>query len=224
MRKLWIFAGMAAITLCLSSTGQAQQISGSYIETRSADIYTGPCFANGEVGLVGDQAILAWKVDKGQWNGTKLDGLSVVGVVRASGTLGDPFENPLPAKSVLIVDQNGTAEQQKALVSFAHEMGGNLLKNAVSVQVAPIDIEVGHGGMHDANASVRAGNLAEIRTRSISSKDHFCGNEETFYPPLTDTAHSMPAVALLDQYSGPGLGVSWMLRDKRSAFVGSFSR
>jgi hypothetical protein len=41
---------------------------------------------------------------------------------------------------------------------------------------------------------------------------------------LTETAHSMPAVALTDSYSGPGLGVSWDLHGKRSAFVGTFAR
>ena len=33
---------------------------------------------------------------------------------------------------------------------------------------------------------------------------------------------SMPAVALTDQYSGSGLGNTWTLHDKRSAFVGTF--
>jgi hypothetical protein len=34
----------------------------------------------------------------------------------------------------------------------------------------------------------------------------------------------MPAVAELDHYSGPGLGVSWTSHGKRSAFVGTFAR
>ncbi|HEY6333002.1 MAG TPA: DUF1326 domain-containing protein [Blastocatellia bacterium] len=224
MKRLWIFAAAAAVTFCFSSIGNAQHVSGDYIETRTADVYTGPCFANSEVNLVGNEAILAWKINKGDWNGAKLDGLSVVAVVHASGTLGDPFENPLPAKSVLIVDQKGTPEQQKALMSFAQAMGGDLLKNAVSVQVAPIDMEVSGSGMHHSGAWVRAGSLAEIKTRSINEKDHLCGNEESYYPPLAETSHSMPAVALVDKYDGPSLGVSWDQRDKRSAFVGSFER
>jgi hypothetical protein len=180
------------------------------------------------VNLVGNEAILVWKINKGDWNGAKLDGLSVVGVVHASGTLGDPFENPLPAKSVLIVDQNGTPEQQEALVSFAQEMGGDLLKDAISVQIAPISVEVtadsSGSGMHYMSAWVHAGTLAEIKTRPINGKDHLCGNEESYYPPLAETSHSMPAVALVDKYDGPSLGVSWDQRDKRSAFIGSFER
>jgi len=32
----------------------------------------------------------------------------------------------------------------------------------------------------------------------------------------------MAAVAMTDSYSGKGLGTTWTLHDKRSAFVGSF--
>ena len=63
-----------------------------------------------------------------------------------------------------------------------------------------------------------------IETRMIGKKDHLCGNEEVYYQPLVTMNHAMPAVAELDQYQGPGLGVRWTVHDKRSAFVGSFSR
>src|SRR5215208_7298199 len=98
MRRFMFVASVVLSVLTLSGAGQAQQISGDYIETRSADVWTGPCVANGEVNLAGDQAILAWRVTKGDWNGVALDGLSVVGVVKAGATLGDPYTNPYPAK------------------------------------------------------------------------------------------------------------------------------
>jgi hypothetical protein len=223
MRRLFLLAAASAVLFGLATTGNAQQIYGDYIESRSADVWTGPCFANAEVGLVGNQAIMAWRVTKGEWNGECLDGLSVVGVVKAGATLGDPFSNPYPAKAVIIVDQRATADQQKALLSFAQQMGGKLLSEAVRVEVAPISMEIRHDGGHYGRAVLHAGNLAGIETRSLSDKDHFCGNEETYYPPLVETSHAMPAVALLDEYNGPGLGVSWTTRDKRSAFVGSFA-
>ena len=99
MRKVLATAAMAAICL-LTTSALAQQIKGEYIETRSADIYTGQCFANGEMGLAGDQAIVAWHVKKGSWDGVSLAGLSVVGAVKANATLGDPYGKPYPAKSV----------------------------------------------------------------------------------------------------------------------------
>jgi hypothetical protein len=79
-------------------------------------------------------------------------------------------------------------------------------------------------GAHPTRASFHATGLASIETRAIGDQDHLCGNEYTFYPPLTDTEHAIPAVALRDEYRGPGLGVSWSSQEKRSAFVGSFAR
>src|SRR5262249_34642954 len=224
MRKLMFLAALAMIVTALGSTGKAQGITGDYIETRSADVWTGACVANGELNLTGDQAILAWRINKGEWKGVPLAGLSVVAVVKASATLGDEFNNPYPAKAVMIVDEKACDEQQKALVEFAQSMAGELVKNVVRVEVAPIKVEVsGHDG-HYGNTAVRAGKLAGIQTRSISGKDHLCGNEEVYYQPLAEMTHSMPAVAELDQFDGAGLGVSWTVHGKRSAFVGTFAR
>lgn len=212
---------LLAIVLLASTFAAAQQIRGDYIETRSADVYTGQCFANGEVNLVGNEAILAWRIESGRWNNVSLDGLTVAAAVRANGTLGDPYENPYPAHAVLIVDDQATAEQRAALVAFAQHMGGELLQNVKQVIAAPIELAVNRDS-HGA-ALLRAGSFAVIQTRGINDKDHLCGNEVTFYPPLAPVAHSMPAVALTDSYHGPGLGVDWESHGKRSAFVGTFA-
>jgi hypothetical protein len=212
---------VACLVCFFSSFIVAQEIRGDYLETRSADVYTGQCFANGEVNLVGNEAIIAWHVQTGKFDGVPLQGLTVAAAVRANGTLGDPYESPYPAKAVLLVDDQASAQQQLALVHFAKHMGGELLKNIV--QVIPTQMELAVSAEHHGAAMLRAGKFATIQTRGIGGKDHLCGNEMTFYPPLTDTTHSMPAVALTDSYSGPGLDVSWDLHGKRSAFVGTFA-
>ena len=213
---------LALLVLSLSVRAAAQQIRGDYLETRSADVYTGQCFANGEVNLVGNDAILAWRVQSGGWDGVPLAGLTVAAAVRAKGTLGDPYENPYPAKAVLLVDDQASPQQRAALVNFAKHMGGKLLNNVE--QIIPVQMELAMNAEHHGAAMLRAGKLATVQTRSIGDKDHLCGNEETYYPPLTQMTHSMPAVALTDSYSGPGLGTSWELHGKRSAFVGTFAR
>ena len=213
---------LVCLLACLSISMAAQEIRGDYLETRSADVYTGQCFANGEVNLVGKEAILAWHVQSGSWDGISLQGLTIAAAVRANGTLGDPYENPYPAKAVLLVDDQATVPQQRALVNFAKRMGGELLNNVE--QVIPTQMELVVNAEHHGAAMLRAGRFATVETRSIGGQDHLCGNEVTFYPPLTELAHSMPAVALTDTYNGPGLGVSWDLHGKRSAFVGTFSR
>jgi hypothetical protein len=216
----WLLTSVAVVALAASLP--AEQIRGDYVETRSADVYTGQCFANGEVNLVGNEAILAWHVRSGGWHGVPLEGLTVAAAVRANGTLGDPYENPYPARSVLIVDSAASAQQRAALVAFARQMGGELLGHVEQVLAAPMELVVRHEkhGM----AWLRAGEFALVQTRGINDTDHICGNEITFYPPLTEVANSMPAVALTDAYHGPGLGVDWESHGKRSAFVGTFAR
>jgi len=206
----------------LSTLVAAQQIRGDYIETRSADVYTGQCFANGEVNLAGKEAILAWHVQSGSWDGVALDGLTVAAAVRAQATLGDPYGNPYPAQSVLLVDDQANPQQQAALASFARHMGGELLANVDQTVAAPMEMVVNHE--RHGVALLRAGRFATVQTRSLGDKDHVCGNESTFYPPLTPVAHSMPAVAVTDAYRGPGLGESWDSHGRRSAFVGTFVR
>jgi hypothetical protein len=213
---------VCTVLLLLSVSAAAQQIRGDYLETRSADVYTGQCFANGEVNLVGNEAILAWHVRNGNWDGVPLDGLTVAAAIRAQGTLGDPYENPYPVKAVLLVDDQASESQRAALINFARHMGGGLLKDIA--QVVPVPMELAVSTEHHGVALLRAGQFATVQTRSIGDQDHLCGNEVTFYPPLTQLAHSMPAVALTDSYRGPGLGVSWDLHGKRSAFVGMFAR
>jgi hypothetical protein len=221
MRRIFIVT-IAISLLSLAATAHAQKISGDYIETRNADVWASACVANSEINLAGDQAILAWRVDKGMWNGVSLDGLGVVGVVKAAATLGDSYNNPYPAKAVMIVDAKADAAQQKALMGLVQEMTGELLRNVEEVRIAPIDVRVSHVG-HNAHTSVRAGDLVAIDTRPVSEQDHMCGNEGIYYSPLTKLSHSMPAVAELDKYDGPALGVIWTLHGKRSAFVGSFA-
>ncbi len=211
------------LLLSLSGGVYAAEIDGDYIETRSADVYTGPCFANGEVGLLGNQAILAWRIRQGDWQGVSLDGLSVIGIVKAGATLGDVYNNPYPAKSVVLVDSRATAEQKAALLEFARSKGGRLLENVVQVEAVPISLRIGMGEEH-GSAVLTAGEFVTVRTRSLSHKDHFCGNEVTYYPPLTDhLSHSMPVFALANDYTGPALGTQWRLRNHRSAFLGTFN-
>jgi hypothetical protein len=70
------FLLVVGLVFC-GTTASAAQISGEYIEARTCDVYTGPCFANGEMGLSGREAVMAWRVEEGTWNGVELGGLSV---------------------------------------------------------------------------------------------------------------------------------------------------
>ena len=219
MRKAALFA---ATLLFFALSLQAQQIRGDYIESRSTDVYVAQCFANGEVGLTGNFALMAWHVQEGSWDGVQLDGLTVAAAVRARATLGDPYGDPYPAEAVLMVDDAASTAQRQALIALAQHEGGKLLENVARVEYVPVVLEVPQDP-HEGHAVLRAGHLATIATRPLNHHDHICGNESDFYPPLASVQNATSAVALTDEFRGDGLGSQWSMHGKRSAYIASFS-
>lgn len=221
--RLTTVLAMALMVLASGSAMAATQIEGQYLETRSNDVYTGPCVANGEMGLSGEEATLAWTVTKGSWDDVDLSGLSVVAIVRGSATLGCDYYDSLPAKAVLIVDEAADAEQQKALVAFVRSETGELTDDIVEVKCAPITVD-GETCGKSGCASLKAGDLVEISTRCLGDGDHLCGNEEAFFPPLTESVSAIPAYTMVSSFTAKELGRTWMIADARSAYVGTFAR
>jgi hypothetical protein len=211
-----------ALALSIAGLGVAGDIHGQYVEARTADIYTGPCFANSEVELTGNLAVLGWKIDRGSWQGVSLEGLSVMGVVRSDNTLGD-YMHPdvVNARAVIIVDERATPEQRIALGQFAKQMGGDLLANVVRTDARPITFT--SGDMHSRQAKMVAGELAKVETRALAETDKICHNEEVWYQPLTQLEHAMAAYAVDQSYQGKGLNTTWSYPGKRSAYVGTFA-
>ena len=79
--KMTFVALITTLTAASALAVSQPAITGDYLEVRSCDIFTGPCFANAEMGLTGKEAIMVWSVKEGSWQGTALDGLSVIAVV-----------------------------------------------------------------------------------------------------------------------------------------------
>ncbi len=208
---------------CVAAKLPTNHVRGEYLEARTADVYTGPCFANGEVGQTGKLAVMGWHISKGSFDGVELDGLSVVGVVRAKDTIGDFELTSNPAKAVIIVDEKASPEQQIALKSFAREMAGALLSDVVRTDVQPIQFTLQGGNVHARVASLVAGDEAKISTRALVDADQVCHNEGVWYQPLVKLEHAMPAYTTGNSYGGNSLGETWSYPEKRGSFVGTFN-
>jgi hypothetical protein len=217
MQRTVALAAVALVVLAgpLSAAG----ITGKYIEARTCDVWTGPCFANAEMNLSGKHAILGWLVEKGTLGDARLDGLGVVAVVAASDTLG--LAQTGPAKAVLIVDSRANAVQRDALVRLAQKQGGDLVKNVVAVQSARIALDV--GGCEEGGCGKLVAGPARIETRCLDEKhDKVCGNESAFYPPLAQGVHVRPALAVEHIFTGQGVNETWNDAGRRGAYLGSF--
>ena len=212
----------SVLLLVSAKTTVAGTITGEYLEARTCDVYTGPCFANAEMGLAGKEAVLAWKIEKGTWKDVSIDGLGVALVVKAEGTLGCDGVFPMkPGKTaaVIIVDEEATTEQRDALVAFVKSNAKDLTKNVLKVVSAPIKLENDH---LEGTGVFSAGKLAAIETRKMKKNDCVCTNELIYYQPLTKVENFSPAYTLRQSYQGDSLNGKWTNNNTRSAFLATF--
>jgi hypothetical protein len=123
----------------------------------------------------------------------------------------------------MIVDAKASSEQQSALIDMARTKSGGLIHDIVSVHALPIESDMGACAKSGC-ARVKAGNLVEVATRCLGGKDHLCGNEENYYPPLTQVNGAMAAFTELSSFQGEGLDVTWTTSGMRSAYLAQFNR
>ena len=223
MRSFGLLFGCLA-TLGGVSTVVAAEISGEYLEARTCDVYTGPCFANGEVGSAGKEAVMAWKIDAGKWADEDLSGLGVALVIKGNDTLGFGGRfNVKPDKivAVIVVDERASAGQKAALVKFVTDSVPHLTKDVVKVESAAMTLTNDH---LSGKGVFSAGKIAKIETRALVKGDCVCSNEIEFYPPLSKIDNAHPAYTLNMTFDGKGLDQTWSSVNKRSAFMGTFER
>jgi hypothetical protein len=207
--------GAAAAPLLAGGRGT---VSGTYVEARTAEVFTGGCIMNSEAETVGKQAVLAWKVDRGTFNGIAIDGLSVVAAISGDRNLGMTEmggEKPI-VRSALLVDARANAAQRIALVAMVSELSKGLVGTIVQVTAAPIDF-VDHG----SEIQVTAGPAA-LDVNKHMTHDPTCGAMQWFHP-LASVDDATIGVAAEHVFTGSALGTKWSDPNKRSAFFGTFS-
>ena len=153
MKRAIIAAALIGVAASPILAGGRNTVSGAYVEARTAEVFTGGCIMNSEAETVGKQAVLAWKVDRGSFNGISIDGLSVVAALSGDRNLGmTEMGGEKPAvRTAMFVDQRANAAQQIALVAMANELSKGLV--GTIVQVTPTAIQfTDHGSEIDVSA------------------------------------------------------------------------
>ena len=209
------------VALLLFSGGIARsEISGQYLETRTCQVYTGPCFANAEVGLAGKEAVMAWNIQAGTHNGVDLSGLKVILALHSADTLG--FQGIAGAgevKSVILVDDTAKGPRREALIDFAKAHSGKAGEGIVRIDDVPITMSLDE---YELNGKLSAGKVVELETRRARKDDCICSNESAYYPPLTELANFAPGVTTVGEFKGRGLGSQWSTPGSRSAYMATF--
>jgi hypothetical protein len=197
------------------------ELSGHYIEARTCQVYTGPCFANGEVGLAGKDAVMAWNIQKGDHDGINLGGLSVVVLLRADRTLGfQGIKDAKTLRSTIIVDQRADSRQRRALIDFAKRNTGQAADTVARVSYAPIEMSLDTATL---SGRLLAGKSVELTTRKARKGDCICSNESAYYPPLATVENFAPGVTITGNVKARGLGTTWSIPQSRTAYMATFT-
>src|SRR5205814_5434734 len=134
MRRFWYVAVMVLTLAVLcgaalsNSRAEANNLRGDYVEARTASVFAGACHYNGELTTTGRDALLAWNVAAGSWDGVNLAGVRALAVVSADANLSDTHA---ARRSELIVDSSATDAQAAALVKAFKGRYAGVLGQAV---------------------------------------------------------------------------------------------
>ena len=218
MKRAIIAAALVGLAVSPLLAGGKHTVSGAYVEARTAEVFTGGCIMNSEAETMGKQAVLAWKVDRGGFNGINIDGLSVVAAMSGDRNLGMTEmggEKP-SVRTAMFVDQRANAAQQIALVAMASELSKGLVGTIVQVTPTPIQF-ADHGG--EINVSAAQVSLAVSKHLT---HEPTCGAMQWFHP-FSSMDESEMGVTSQNLFTGSSLGTKWSDPNKRSAFFGTFS-
>ncbi len=218
MRKFW-FAVTAALVLMsaivFGSSAENVSIRGDYVEVRTASVFAGACHYNGEVTTTGRDALMAWKVTAGKWNGVDLAGVRAVAIVTSEVNLSD---NDAARRSEIIIDRNASHSQAVAMLDVLKNRYVGSLGKIVAVDIAPISFD--HTG---GSYTVSAGRLASINVQAMPN-DLCCKMPNlVWYSPLVPLGNRKVGYTRDAIYAGDSLGQSWERVGENSAFYGSFA-
>ena len=205
---------VAAGALVFSSQAENVHLRGDYVEVRTASVFAGACHYNGEVVTTGRDAMMAWNVTNGQWQGVDLSGVRALAIVSADVNLA---EDNAARTSEIIIDSNASRAQSVAMLNALKERYAAALGTVAAVRSAPIRFE-------------RNGRTYKVVTNEASMNVEAMPNDLcckmpnlVWYTPLVGLENRKVGYTSNALYSGKVVGEPWSRSGENSAFYGSFS-
>jgi len=205
---------VAVSALVFNSQAENVSLRGDYVEVRTASVFAGACHYNGEVVTTGRDAMMAWNVTSGKWQGVDLTGVRVMAVVSADANLG---ESNAARQSEIIIDSQASRTQALAIVNALKENYAASLGKVVAVHSAPITFE-------------RSGRTYAVVTSDAAINVEAMPNDLccrmpnlVWYKPLVGLENRKVGYTSKALYSGRVVGEPWSRSGENSAFYGTFS-
>jgi hypothetical protein len=217
MRRFWIVILLGVVgvgAVGLTSQAESSSVKGDYVEVRTASVFAGACHFNGEVTTTGREALMAWNVTSGKWNGVDLTGVRAIASVSADDNLSN-----LQAKrrAEVIVDKSATHAQAVAMIEGIKSRYSDALGEIVSVRTAPISFK--HEGKTYEVSSTEAAISVEAMPNDLCCRMP----NLVWYSPLVALSQRKVGYTVKALYSGQAVGDNWERAGENSAFYGNFA-
>jgi hypothetical protein len=190
-------------------------ITGDYVEARTASVFCGACHYNGELVTDGRDAILAWNISHGSWNGVDLTGVRTMAEIACDLNLSDLQAN---RTCEIVVDSSASNSQANAVADLIKKTGGVNLGKILSVHRATISFK--HDG---GNYEVSADGYADMAVQALPNNECCTQPHLVWYSPIMPIDHRKVGYTQAADYLGGTNGDSWQREDENSAFYGTFS-
>lgn len=214
MRGSFISAALAVMATA-GSAYAAPAVTGDYVESRSANVYVGACHHEGEIQTAGKNAVLAWNIKEGEYNGVDLAGVSAVAVVAADKSL---MLDDTKRTSALYVSDKATAEQRDAFVALLKEKAPKALGDLAGVKSAAITFDAS-----GATYRVNAAGIADMKIKKENGQ--LCCKQPYFVwgKPFIPVKDAKTGYCVGVNYKDTSLLKAWSATDQNNAFFGQFS-
>ena len=215
-RVLFVVMAMVAAVCGLIFSSHAENVSlrGDYVEVRTASVFAGACHYNGEVVTTGRDAMMAWNVTSGKWQGVDLAGVRAMAIVSSDANLSD---DDAARQSEVIIDAKASSVQSAAMLNALREKYAATLGKVVTVRTAAISFE------RNGRSYAVAADEATINVDAMPN-DLCCKMPNlVWYRPLVFLENRKVGYTAKAVYSGKHLGTPWSRSGENSAFYGNFS-
>ena len=217
MRRVLFAAAIMAVTICaLVFSSQAENVSlrGDYVEVRTASVFAGACHYNGEVVTTGRDAMMAWNVTSGKWQGVDLSGTRAVAIVTSEANLS---ETNGTRSAEIIIDSKASATQSQAMLAALKQNYAAAFGNVVTVRYAPVSFD------HTGRTYAVTADDASINVEAMPN-DLCCKMPNlVWYSPLVLLENRKVGYTVKAVYSGKAIATPWSRSGENSAFYGRFA-
>lgn len=217
MRKV-LFAMMAMVVaasaLVFGSKAENVQLRGDYVEVRTASVFAGACHYNGEVTTTGRDAMMAWNVTSGKWQGVDLAGVRAMAIVSADANLSDAVA---ARKSEIVIDAHASRSQSLAMLNALKEKYAASLGQIVAIRSAPIKFDR-EGGTFSVAADDAVVDIQAMPNDLCCKMPNL-----VWYTPLVGLENRKVGYTTKALYSGNSVSEPWERSGENSAFYGSFA-